>query len=454
MAKHRVVVVGGGFAGVNVCRQLAGVADIDVTLVDRRNYHLFQPLLYQVATGGLSPGDIAAPLRSIMRKAPNVRVVLGEMRDLDPAAQEIVLVDVDREQRIAYDTLIIATGARHSYLGKPQWEALAPGLKSIEDATQIRARVLYAFEQAEQAPDEATRQAWLTFVVVGAGPTGVELAGALGELARHTMKHEFRSIDPAQAKILLVEFADRVLTPYTPDLSAKAQRSLEQLGVTVMLGTRVVDIHDDHVLVAAPATGERKIPAHTFLWAAGVEASPLGKLLADKAGATLDRQGRVVVQPDCTVKGHPELMVLGDLSHWEHDGPDTKPLPGVAPVAMQMGNYAGKLLRARARGAPVPGPFKYLDKGSMAVIGRNHAVVQMPGGKLRFTGFIAWLAWLFIHILYLVDFENKVLVFTQWAINYVTRHRGARLITPKDLPARIEQEARKVPAPAAAARSA
>jgi NADH:ubiquinone reductase (H+-translocating) len=367
---HRVVIVGGGFAGLNTARALAGARDVAVTLIDRRNYHLFQPLLYQVATGGLSPGDIATPLRSVLKKAENVAVRLGEVVDVDAADKHVVVRDAEGDARIPYDSLVIATGAKHSYFGKDDWEAVAPGLKSIEDATEIRGRVLYAFEAAEKERDPEKRAAWLTFVVVGGGPTGVELAGALGELARHTMKNEFRSIDPAEARVLLVEFADRVLTPYTPDLSEKAKRSLEQLGVTVLLGTRVVDVQDDHVVVAAKDGGERPLPTRTVLWGAGVEASPLGKLLAARAGAQVDRIGRVHVEGDCTIAAQKDIYVVGDLAHFAKTA-DGKPLPGVAPVAMQQGRYVARAIAAKAAGRTVE-PFSYWDKGSMAVIGRNH----------------------------------------------------------------------------------
>jgi NADH dehydrogenase len=435
---HRVVVVGGGFAGVRCCMGLAR-ANVDVTLVDRRNFHLFQPLLYQVATGGLSPGDIAAPLRTVLKGQKNARVVLGEVKDI---VDKTVVVD-EGDGHVAplpFDTLVVATGATHSYFGKDQWQDIAPGLKTIEDATAIRAKVLESFERAELEDDAAKRDALMTFVIVGGGPTGVELAGALGELSRETMKGEFRTIDPAKARIVLLEGGPRILSMYVDKLAAYAQRTLERLGVEVRTGAKVVGIDAGGVDVetappaGAPsgAPGKERIAAHTVLWGAGVAGSPLGKVLKEKCGAELDRAGRVTVEADCTLKGRSDVFVLGDLAAYGHTD-DKKPLPGVAPVAMQMGTYAGRVIAARVAGKPAPAAFKYMDKGTMAVIGRNHAVARVGFGlNWNLRGFPAWLAWLFIHVLYLVDYENRILVIMQWGNNYLTRNRGARLIASPD----------------------
>jgi len=417
--RHRVVVVGGGFGGLYAARALRG-APVDVTLIDRRNFHLFQPLLYQVATGGLSPGDIASPLRAVLGRQRNAAVILGEMVDLDPANRHVVLSD----GVVPYDTLVLATGATHHYFGHEGWARVAPGLKSIEDATEIRRRVLLAFEAAERESDPDRRRAWLTFAIVGAGPTGVELAGALAEIANETMRHDFRHIDPREASILLIEASDRVLPPYHTHLSSDAARSLEALGVTPLTGATVTAL-DEHGLTLRRAGREERVPARTVMWAAGVQASPLGAVLRDRVGAELDRVGRVVVAPDLSVPGHPELFVIGDLAHCAGD--DGRPLPGVAPVAMQQGRWVADLVRARCGGREPAGRFRYRDRGSMAVIGRGAAVADL--GRLRFGGYPAWLAWLFIHLLYLVEFENRLLVLVQWGWNYLTWNRGARLIT-------------------------
>jgi len=419
--RHRVVIVGGGFAGLHAARGLRR-APVDVTVVDRRNFHLFQPLLYQVATGSLSPGDISAPLRYVLRRQRNTRVLLAEVRDIDAAARRLRT----SEGEVPYDTLIVATGATHHYFGNDAWEAFAPGLKTIEDATEMRGRIFLAFEAAELERDPAAQQAWLTFVLVGAGPTGVELAGALSEIARETLRHDFRHIDPARARILLLEGAERVLPVYPPALSARAEAQLLELGVTVRTGTLVTQVEEGAVTARRGDQVER-IEARTVLWAAGVQASPLGRVLAERAGATLDRAGRVVVEPDLTIAGHPEILVLGDLASARQDG---QPLPGVAQVAIQGGDYAALAIRARLRGEAPP-PFRYFDKGSMATIGRHKAVAQV--GPLRFGGLLAWLLWVFIHLMYLVGFQNRVLVFLQWAWSYLTWNRGARLITGSHL---------------------
>jgi NADH dehydrogenase len=419
MTGHRVVIVGGGFGGL-YCAQALGKAPVQLTLIDRRNFHLFQPLLYQVATGALSPANIASPLRAILRRQDNTRVLLGEVSGFDLDARQVLLAD---GSRIPYDSLVVAAGARHHYFGHPEWEALAPGLKTVEDATNIRGRILSAFEAAERTEDPAARAALMTFVVVGGGPTGVELAGAVGEIAHHTLRRNFRSIRPGNSRILLVEGLDRVLTSYPPKLSRKATRSLEKLGVTVRTHTLVTDVRPDRVtLRSGDATEE--VRTHTVLWAAGVDASPLAKALAQATGAELDKAGRVTVRHDLTLPGRPEVFVLGDMANYPHQ--TGKPLPGVAQVAMQQGRYVADLIGHRLRNEP-PVPFRYNDRGSMATIGRASAVADL--GWLRLSGLTAWLVWLFVHITFLIRFENRFLVVFQWAWNYFTRGRSARLIT-------------------------
>ncbi len=419
---HRVVILGGGFGGLRAVQAL-GRAPVRVTLLDRRNFHLFQPLLYQVATGSLSPANIATPLRSVLKRQRNARVLLGEAVGLDPTGRRVILSDGE----VPYDSLVVALGSSHHYFGNDGWSRLAPGLKTIEDAIEMRRRVLVAFERAERESDPAKIRALLTFVVVGGGPTGVELAGALGEIARDTLAHEFRSIDPSHARIFLLEGSPRVLSVYPPDLSRKAIRSLERLGVTVRAETVVTDIQPDAVVVRSGGQIER-IPTATVLWAAGVQASPFGRVLADAAGAKLDRAGRVMVEPDLSLPGHPEILVIGDLAHYAHGS--GSPLPGVAQVAMQQGAYAARLIQDRLRGRATP-PFRYRDFGTMATIGRHAAVADIFG--FRFAGFAAWLVWLCIHLVQLVQFENRLLVFAQWAWSYFTFNRAARLIT--NLPA-------------------
>jgi NADH dehydrogenase len=415
---HQVVIVGGGFGGLKAAQSLKRVP-VRVTLLDRRNFHLFQPLLYQVATGGLSPANIAAPLRSVLRRQKNARVLLAEVFDIDVANRRVLL----DHGSLPYDTLIVAAGVWHQYFGHPEWEALAPGLKTVEDATGMRRRILAAFENAEREQDPGQRRAWLTFVVVGGGPTGVELAGAVGELAHHTLKNDFRSIDPRAARVVLVEGTERVLPPFPPPLSAKATDALARLGVTVHTGALVTDIRADGVTIQHGGRTET-IPTRTVLWAAGVVASPLGKVLAAATGAALDRVGRVKVQADLTLPGHPEILAIGDLAHCEDE--QGRPLPGVAPVALQQGRYAARLIAARLRGQTLP-PFRYTDYGSMATIGRNAAVADL--GWVYLSGFLGWLAWLFIHLLKIDQFHNRLLVLTQWAWSYLTRNRSARLIT-------------------------
>jgi NADH dehydrogenase len=392
---------------------------VDVTLIDRRNFHLFQPLLYQVATGALSPGEIASPLRYVLNRQKNTRVLLGKVVDIHSDTREVALKD---GTAVPYDTLVVATGSTHHYFGHPEWAKLAPGLKTIEDATEIRTRILLAFERAERATDPEERRAELTFVVVGAGPTGVELAGALGEISRDTLRKDFRSIDPADARIFIVEGADRVLPPYPPKLSRAAEQSLIDLGVQTRAGAMVTHIDEGGVIVKQ-GDKEDRIVARTVLWAAGVQASPLGELLANRTGVALDKAGRVMVSPDLSIPGHPEILIIGDLAHFEQDG---KMVPGVAPTAMQQGRYAASLIQKRLRNEKTE-PFHYWDKGSLATIGRNHAVADI--GPFKFSGYLAWLIWLFVHLLYIVEVENRVLIMFQWAYDYFTHNRGARLIT-------------------------
>jgi len=435
-ARYSVLIVGGGFGGLRAAQCLKR-APIDVTLIDRRNFHLFQPLLYQVATGGLSPANIAAPLRAVLKRQPNVRVLLGEVVAFDINGRGALLRD---GEAIPYDTLIVAAGAANHYFGNDRWAEYAPGLKSLEDATHIRRRLLLAFEAAEREKDPQRVPEWLTFVIVGGGPTGVELAGTLAEIARYTLRHEFRRIDPAATRILLVEGAERVLPTFVPRLSEKAERSLRRLGVDVRTRTLVTDIQSDSVTLRS-GDGEEVVATRTAVWGAGVQASSLGRTLAVATGAELDRAGRVIVQPDCSLRDHPEIFVIGDLAHFR--GPDGKPLPGVAPVAIQQGEYVARLIRERARQARGPNPppaaaddrgrarpqrpFRYVDRGIMATIGRAAAVADLHW--VRFWGYPAWLVWLFIHLIMLVEFQNKLLVLVQWAWNYFTWSRSARLIT-------------------------
>ncbi len=395
-------------------------APVQVTLIDRRNFHLFQPLLYQVATGALSPANIAAPLRAILKRNRNTEVILGEVVDILPEKKSILLRD---GTAIDYDWVIVATGSSHHYFGNDSWQILAPGLKTVEDATEIRGRILMAFERAEKEPDPGRRRDLMTFVIVGGGPTGVEMAGAMAEIARDTLRGNFRRIDPADADILVVEAADRILGSYSPALSAKAQQALEELGVRVKTRALVKRIRPGAVDIEADDRQET-IPAGTVVWSAGVKASRLGEILARRAGAPLDKAGRVIVEPDCTVPGHPEIFVIGDLAHFK--GPDGAPLPGVAQVAMQQGKYAADAIIQSLRGRRLR-PFHYRDYGTMAVIGRTRAVAMIAG--LQLSGFLAWLTWLFIHLMYIVQFTNRLLVFVQWAYNYLTHNRSARLIT-------------------------
>ena len=415
---HHVVIVGGGFGGLHAALSL-GDPSVRVTLIDKRNFHLFQPLLYQVATGGLSPADISSPLRSILNKQRNTKVLMGEVRDIDPHQQKITL----NKGEITYDTLIVATGVSHHYFGNEQWAPTAPGLKTVEDALEMRRRIFMAFEAAEKETDPEKRRAWLTFVVVGGGPTGVELAGAIAELAYSTLKKDFRNIDTAEAKIVLVEGMDRVLPPYPPELSAKAEASLVELGVKVQTKALVTNIADNTVTIRQGEQTET-VAARTILWAAGVKASAMGKILAEHTGVELDRVGRVMVEPDLSIKDYPQIFVIGDLANFTK--PDGKPLPGVAPVATQEGKYVADLILKRLQSQTMPA-FEYYDAGSLSVIGRHSAVADF--GKIKLSGFLAWLIWVFVHIYYLIEFDSKLVVFIQWTWSYFTRKRGARLIT-------------------------
>jgi NADH dehydrogenase len=409
----RVVIVGGGFGGLYAARALAG-APVRVTLIDRHNYHLFQPLLYQVASATLSPADIARPIRHVLHRQRNVEVLLSEVTEVDAAGRAVVLKD---GHRIGYDFLILAAGAVDQYFGRDEWAAIAPGLKTIDDATEIRRRFLLAFEAAEHERDPVQRRALLTFVLVGGGPTGVEMAGAFAEMARHTLREDFRRVDPASARVLLVEGGPRLLSTYDESLSERALEALEKLGVEVKLNTRVTEIRLGEVQV-----GDERIAAYNVVWSAGVAASPLGKSL----GAPMDRMGRVVVEPDLSVPGRPEIFVVGDLASFTHQDPEGRPLPGVAQVAMQGGRAAARNVLRTLRGEARQ-PFHYRDKGSMATIGRAKAIAEIGGLKL--SGFVAWLAWLFIHLLFLIGFRNRITVMMEWAWSYLSWQRGARLIT-------------------------
>lgn len=419
--KHQVVIIGGGFGGLYAAQQL-GRADVEVTLIDKRNFHLFQPLLYQVATGGLSPGDIASPLRGILSAQKNTRVLMGEVTNVDPGPQVVSLKD---GRVVPYDSLIVATGMSHFYFGRDDWAEVAPGLKTVEDALEMRRRIFAAFEKAENTTDPELRQTLLTFVIVGGGPTGVELAGALAELAFHTLPNDFRHIDTTDSRILLVEGMDRVLPPFPPELSTRANTDLEKMGVEVLTQSLVTDI-SGHQITLKQGDEVTTLQAGTVLWAAGVRDPGMGGILAESTGAERDRSGRVIVNNDLSLPTHPNIFVVGDLAHFAHQ--DARPLPGVAPVAMQEGKYVAKLIQKQLKNDTLP-PFEYKDSGSLAVIGRHAAVVNLPWAKL--TGFFAWFVWLFVHIFYLIEFDNKLMVMTQWVANYLTRKQGSRLITEK-----------------------
>ena len=426
-ATHRVVVVGGGFGGLRVVAGLRR-APVEVTLVDRRNFHLFQPLTYQVATGALSPGEITYPLRAIFKRQRNVRVLLAEVRDFDLDARVVRLGSVSgvpAPEAVPYDSLVVAGGSAYSYFGHDDWRAYGVEVKSIESALAARGRLLAAFEAAEATPHEADRDAWLTFVVVGGGPTGVEMAGQIGELALDTLRRDFRNIDPRSARILLVEATDRVLTSFPPSLSSKAERSLQRLGVTVLTGRTVVGIDDDGVTLADGDGATERVASRVVIWAAGVTASGLAGRLGELTGAERDRAGRVTVEPDLTLPGHAEVFAIGDMVRVRDSNGEAKLLPGVAPVPMQQGRHDARVIRARLAGDPHE-PFRYRDKGNLATIGRAAAVADIHGLKL--SGFLAWMTWLLVHLWYLIGFQNRLLVLIRWSVSFLTHGRGARLI--------------------------
>jgi NADH dehydrogenase len=425
--RHRVVVIGGGFGGVQAVHRLRR-APVEVTLIDRRNFHLFQPLSYQVATGALSAVEACFPLRWIFRRHRNVRVLMGNVTDFDLDARTVRMEPGAGDGgplSIPYDTLIVAGGSYYSYFGHDDWQSFAHEVKSLESALTVRAQILSAFEAAELEPDEEVRRAWLTFVVVGGGPTGVEMAGQIGELARDTLRREFRSIDPREARVLLVETLDRILTSFPPKLSAKAARALEHLGVTPLLEHTVVDIDDHSVTIESAEHGQERIPARTAIWAAGVRASSMAKQLGEATGAEVDRAGRLLVAADLTLPGHPEVLALGDMVRVRGEDGEPQPLLGVAPEAMQEGRYAAKVVKARLR-VREEGPFRYRDKGNVATIGRARAVADLHWVKA--SGFPAWVLWLLIHIWYLIGFQNRLLVMIRWSVSFFTRGRGGRVI--------------------------
>lgn len=409
-----VLIIGGGFAGLNIAKGLGGVSGVDVTVVDRTNHHLFQPLLYQVAMAGLSPADIAAPIRSLLNRYQNIRVLQGEVQSVD-LDRKTVVADFGQ---LSFDYLILACGARHSYFGHDEWEEFAPGLKTLEQATEIRRRVLSAYEVAERTNNAEERKRLLTFVVVGGGPTGVELAGAIGEMSRFTLAKDFRNIDATLARVILIEAGPRILPMFSEQQATRATRDLEHLGVHIWTGSAVTKIDATGVEI-----GAERIQSATVLWAAGVKASPIGQA----AGLPVDRAGRVVVESDLSVPGHPNVFVAGDQASFTHQ--TGKPLPGTAPVAMQQGCYLARLIRKELQGQP-RSPFRFIDKGQMATIGRSRAVVEV--GRWKVAGFMAWMIWLVVHIYYLTGFKNRILVVVQWAWSYLSFRRGARLIVPKE----------------------
>jgi NADH:ubiquinone reductase (H+-translocating) len=418
--KHRVVILGGGFAGLNAAQKFKR-APVEVSLIDRRNFHLFQPLLYQVATGSLSPGEISAPLRGVLSRQKNAQVLLGEAVDINPDAKRVILRDGATFQ---YDSLIVATGSKTSYYGHDEWREWAPSLKTIEEATAIRHKILYAFELAERAESEAEARRWLTFVIVGAGATGVELAGALAEIANETLRSDFRKINPQEARIILMEGGLRILAAYPEDLSAKAEKLVERLGVEIMKDVMVTGV-DTAGVTYKHGDVIAHLAAKTVLWAGGVTTTQFGRTLAERTHSETDRSGRIKVNPDLTVPKYPDIFITGDLAL--SLGENGKPLPGVAQVAIQGGSYAAKAIRARVEGKAPPAAFHYFDKGDLAVIGRAAAIANVFG--VHVSGLPAWLIWLFVHLMYIVEFQNRVLVFVQWGFQYLTFSRGARLIT-------------------------
>ncbi|NNJ27293.1 NAD(P)/FAD-dependent oxidoreductase [Alienimonas chondri] len=452
--RHRVVVIGGGFAGMNVVRGLRK-SDVDVTLIDRRNHHLFQPLLYQVATGSLSPANIAAPLRGMFDRQSNTTVLLGEAVGFD-VERRVVKLSGEKNpttaggphDEIPYDTLIVASGSTHSYFGRDEWAPYAPGLKTIEDAIEIRRRILLAFEEAERESAPEIREAWMTFVLVGGGPTGVELAGSIAEIALNTLKNDFRRIDPADARIVIADGGDRILGSYDEELSRYADRDLRAMGVEIYNDTRVTEVTATEVTLS-PEDGSpsSKLAARTVVWCAGVRASRLGNQLAEATGCPCDREGRVKIEPTLTLPERPEIFVLGDLAHFDHppakakNKPSDGPLPGVAQVAMQQGKHVAGTIRRRLRGR-TDEPFEYTNLGNMAVIGRGAAVADLFG-RYHATGGFAWLMWLAIHVMYIVGYQSRLLVLIQWAYHYVTMDRGARLITGQTLPVQFQAEAKE-----------
>jgi NADH dehydrogenase len=433
---YRVVVVGGGFGGLQAVMKLRR-ARVEVTLIDRRNFHLFQPLVYQVATGALSPGEIATPLRSIFRRSRNVRVILGEVVGVDLERRVLDVrpgIEDLPGMEVPYDSLIVAGGSKYSYFGNPEWAALAPEVKSLESALDVRRRILAAFEAAELETDHERRASWLTFAVVGAGPTGVEMAGQIAEIARDTLPKDFRSVDTAEGRILLIEAGPRVLAAFPPDLSESAERQLEHLGVTSMVDAKVVGIDEEGVELETPGGATERVRARTVVWAAGVAAASVAGGLGAAAGVEVDRVGRVTVEPDLTLPGHPEVMALGDMVRVRSADGGIQDLPGVAPVAMQQGRYAARAALRRITGREVK-PFRYVDKGNLATIGRARAVADIKG--MHFGGALAWLLWLGIHIFYLIGFQNRILVLLRWSFSFVTRGRGARLITGESAAERV-----------------
>jgi NADH dehydrogenase len=425
-APHRVVIVGAGFGGLFAAKALRR-APVSVTVVDRTNHHLFQPLLYQVATGVLSEGEIAVPTRDVLRRQSNTRVLLGEVRDVDLGERQVVVDTVGRQTQIGYDSLIVAAGASQSYFGNDQFALYAPGMKTIDDALEIRGRIFGAFEMAELEPDPDRQRAWLTFAVVGAGPTGVELAGQIAELSRRALKRNFRAIDPQRARIVLIDAVDTVLATFPPSLQHRAIRDLERLGVELRLGARVTGVDRTGVDIETAESGPDRIDAWTKVWAAGVKASPLGGMLARRAGATLDRSGRVEVLPDCTLPGHPEVFVIGDLM-------SLNGLGGVAEVAMQSGLHASRTITRRLKGRGEAKPFRYIDLGTMATVARFRAVVSV--GRIRVAGFIGWLTWLVVHLAFMTGFKNRFAAIANWATAFLGRGRRQRTVTEQQVFAR------------------